>query len=43
MPTKLHVKYFNFEAGKLTVHEKRKKDRMVPLPETIVPEATSQL
>jgi len=37
------VKDFNFEAGILTVHGKGKKDRTVPLPETIVPELTSQL
>ena len=39
----LRVKDFNFEAGILTVHGKGKKDRTVPLPETIVPELTSQL
>jgi len=33
----------HFEAGILTVHGKGKKDRTVPLPETIVPELTSQL
>jgi site-specific recombinase XerD len=43
MPTRLHMKDFNFEAGKLTVHGKGKKDRTVPLPETIVSELTSQL
>ena len=39
----LRVKDFNFEAGILTVHGKGKKDRTVPLPQTIVPELTSQL
>jgi len=39
----LRVKDFNFEAGILTVHGKGKKDRTVPLPETIVPELTWQL
>jgi integron integrase len=38
----LRVKDFNLEAGILTVHGKGKKDRMVPLPETILPELTSQ-
>jgi integrase len=32
-----------FDAGILTVHGKGKKDRTVPLPETIVPGLTSQL
>jgi integron integrase len=39
----LRVKDFNFEAGILTIHGKGKKDRTVPLPETIVPELASQL
>jgi integron integrase len=39
----LRVKDFNFEAGILTIHGKGKKDRTVPLPETIVSELTSQL
>jgi integron integrase len=39
----LRVKDFNFEVGILAVHGKGKKDRTVPLPETIVPELTSQL
>ncbi|MBA4392879.1 MAG: integron integrase, partial [Desulfobacca sp.] len=39
----LRVKDFNFEAGILTVHGKGKKDRTVPLPETIMPELHSQL
>jgi len=42
MPMQLDVKDFNFEAGIFTVHGKGKKDRTVPLPETIVPELTSQ-
>ena len=45
MPLDRHrrVKDFNFEARILTVHGKGKKDRTVPLPETIVPQLTSQL
>ncbi len=39
----LRVKDFNFEAGILTVHGKGKKDRTVPLPETILAELASQL
>jgi len=39
----LRVKDFNFDAGMLTVHGKGKKDRTVPLPETIIPELSSQL
>jgi len=39
----LRVKDFNFEARILTVHGKGKKDRTVPLPETIVPELAAQL
>ncbi len=39
----LRVKDFSFDARILTVHGKGKKDRTVPLPETIVPELTSQL
>jgi len=39
----LRVKDFNFEARILTVHGKGKKDRTVPLPETIMPQLTSQL
>jgi integrase len=39
----LRVKDFNSEAGILTIHGKGEKDRTVPLPETIVPELTSQL
>ncbi|PJB38061.1 MAG: integron integrase, partial [Deltaproteobacteria bacterium CG_4_9_14_3_um_filter_44_9] len=39
----LRVKDFNFDAGILTVHGKGKKDRTVPLPQTIVSELTYQL
>ena len=39
----LRVKDFNFDAGILTVHGKGKKDRTVPIPQTIVRELTAQL
>lgn len=39
----LRVKDFNFDAGVLTVHGKGKKDRTVPLPETIMPELKAQI
>ena len=39
----LRVRDFNFDAGVLTVHGKGKKDRTVPLPESIIPELKSQL
>lgn len=39
----LQVKDFNLEVRILTVHGKGKKDRTVPLPETIVPELTAQI
>ena len=39
---KLRVKYFNFDAGILTVHGKGSKDRTVPIPQTIIPELTAQ-
>jgi len=39
----LRVKDFNVEARILTVHGKGKKDRTVPLPETIMEQLTSQL
>jgi integrase len=39
----LRVKDFNFDAGILTVHGKGKKDRAVPIPQTIVQELTAQL
>jgi integron integrase len=39
----LRVKNFNFDAGILTVHGKGSKDRIVPIPQTIMPELTTQL
>ena len=39
----LRVRDFNFDAGMLTVHGKGKKDRTVPLPETILPELKAQI
>ena len=39
----LRVRDFNFDAGVLTVHGKGKKDRTVPLPESILPELTAQM
>ena len=39
----LRAKDFNFDAGILTVHGKGKKDRTVPIPQTIVQELTAQL
>ena len=39
----LRVQNFNFDAGILTVHGKGKKDRTVPLPQTLVPELRAQL
>ena len=39
----LRIGDFNFEAGILTVHGKGKKDRGVPLPETITSELKSQI
>ncbi|MDD5451558.1 MAG: integron integrase [Desulfovibrionales bacterium] len=39
----LRVKDFNFDAEILTIHGKGKKDRTVPIPQTIVPELTAQL
>lgn len=39
----LRVKDFNFDAGVLTVHGKGKKDRTVPIPESILPELASQI
>lgn len=35
--------FFNFDAGKLTVHGKGKKDRTVPIPEAILPELKRQI
>ena len=39
----LRVRDFNFDAGVLTVHGKGKKDRTVPLPESILPELKAQI
>ena len=39
----LRVKNFNFDAGILIVHGKGSKDRAVPIPQTIMPELTTQL
>ena len=40
----LRIQNFNFDAGILTVHDgKGKKDRTVPLPQTILPELTDHL
>jgi integron integrase len=39
----LRVGDFNFDAGKLLVHGKGKKDRTVPLPETITDELKAQI
>jgi integron integrase len=41
---KLRIQDFNFETGVLTIHDgKGKKDRAVPLPETILPELKQQV
>lgn len=39
----LRVRDFNFDAGILTVHGKGKKDRTLPLPESILPELKAQI
>ena len=39
----LRVRDFNFDAGILTVHGKGKKDRTVPLPQSIMPELKAQI
>ena len=39
----LRVRDFIFEAGILTIHGKGKKDRTVPLPESVVPELKAQI
>ena len=39
----LRVRDFNFDAGMLTIHGKGKKDRTVPLPESIIPELKAQI
>jgi integron integrase len=39
----LRVKDFNFDDGILTIHGKGKKDRTLPIPQTILPELLTQL
>lgn len=39
----IRVGDFNFDAGKLLVHGKGKKDRTVPIPESILPELKAQI
>lgn len=39
----LRVRDFNFDVNILTVHGKGKKDRTVPLPESIIPELNAQM
>jgi integron integrase len=39
----LRVGDFNFDTGKLLAHGKGKKDRTVPIPETIIPELKAQI
>jgi len=39
----IRVSDFNFEAGKLLVHGKGKKDRTVPIPESITQELKAQI
>ncbi len=39
----LRVRDFNFDACVLTIHSKGKKDRTVPLPESILPDLKSQI
>ena len=39
----LRVRDFNFDAGKLTIHGKGKKDRTVPIPEVLLPELQAQI
>jgi len=39
----LRVRDFNFDVGVLTIHGKGKKDRTVPLPESILPEMKTQI
>lgn len=39
----LRVRDFNFDAGILTIHGKGKKDRTVPLPESILPQLKAQI
>ncbi len=41
---KLRLQHFNFDAGILTIHDgKGKKDRTVPIPQSILPELKEQL
>ena len=39
----LRVRDFNFDAGNLTIHGKGKKDRTVPLPESLLPDLRAQM
>ena len=39
----LRVRDFNFDAGKLTIHGKGKKDRTVPIPDLLLPELKAQI
>lgn len=39
----LRVRDFNFDAGNLTIHGKGKKDRTVPLPDSLLPELKAQM
>lgn len=39
----LRVRDFNFDAGKVTIHGKGKKDRTVPIPEALLPELKAQI
>jgi integron integrase len=39
----LRVRDFNFDAGKLTIHGKGKKDRTVPIPVVLLPEFRAQI
>jgi integron integrase len=39
----IRIKDFNFDAGKLLVHGKGKKDRTVPIPESILTELKAQI
>ena len=39
----LRVRDFNFDAGKLTIHGKGKKDRTVPIPEVLLSELQAQI
>jgi integrase len=43
MRGQLRVRDFNFDAGKLTIHGKGKKDRTVPIPEALLPELKTQI